>query len=78
MRRALIPALLLLLVVVAPAAGIIDGRLDGNGHPNVGALELPVGFGVPACSGTLISPTVYVTAGHCTNFLESRGSPRRG
>lgn len=62
------------LVVIAPAAAMIGGQPDGNGHPYVGALDLRPIFGAPIpCSGTLISPTVYLTAGHCTNFFESRG-----
>ena len=66
-------ALALVVVVAAPALGIVGGQPDGTGHPSVGALDLrPMGFVVP-CSGTLVSPTVYVTAGHCTNFLESHG-----
>ena len=61
------------LIVAQPAAGIIGGQPDGNGHPYVGALDVrPTGFRIP-CSGTLISPTVYLTAGHCANFFLSRG-----
>ena len=61
------------LVAIAPAAGIIGGQPDGNGHPNVGAVDMrPIGFPLP-CSGTLISPTVFLTAGHCTTFLLSAG-----
>jgi hypothetical protein len=68
-----IAAIALAVMAADPAAAIIGGQPDGNGHPNVGALDLrPIGFAIP-CSGTLISPTVYVTAGHCTNFLESKG-----
>jgi hypothetical protein len=72
--RPLVLAVMVVAVITAdPAAAIIGGRPDGNRHPNVGALDLrPIGFAIP-CSGTLISPTVYVTAGHCTNFLESNG-----
>jgi hypothetical protein len=77
LRRRYRPLVLVVMVVAVitadPAAAIIGGQPDGNGHPNVGALDLrPIGFPIP-CSGTLISPTVYVTAGHCTNFLESNG-----
>jgi hypothetical protein len=69
----LIAAITLAVITANPAAAIIGGQPDGNRHPNVGALDLrPIGFPIP-CSGTLVSPTVYVTAGHCTNFLESRG-----
>lgn len=55
-----------------PYAGTVhavtDGVPDGNGHPHVGLLVFDVG-GVPAwrCSGTLLSPTVLLTAGHCTD-----------
>lgn len=43
------------------------GELDGNDHPYVGLLLFDVD-GQPAyrCSGTLLSPTVLLTAGHCT------------
>jgi hypothetical protein len=69
----LIAAIALAVITADPAAAIIGGQPDGNRHPNVGALDLrPIGFAIP-CSGTLVSPTVYVTAGHCTNFLESNG-----
>jgi hypothetical protein len=69
----IIAAIALAVIAADPAAAIIGGQPDGNRHPNVGALDLrPIGFPIP-CSGTLISPTVYVTAGHCTNFLESKG-----
>ena len=61
-------ALVLLgLGAAAPAGAITDGVPDGDAHPEVGLMVAYVD-GVPSwrCSGTLISPTVYVTAGHCT------------
>jgi len=46
---------------------VTNGELDGDGHPHVGLLIFDE-EGEPAwrCSGTLISPTVMITAGHCT------------
>jgi len=58
----------LVLGTVNLAGAVTDGELDGNRHPHVVLLLMEVG-GAPAfrCSGTLISPTVLLTAGHCTN-----------
>jgi secreted trypsin-like serine protease len=46
---------------------ITNGQLDGNGHPGVVLLLMEVA-GQPAfrCSASLLSPTVVLTAGHCT------------
>ena len=44
------------------------GELDGNRHPYVGLLVAQDAEGNPLwrCSGTLLSPTLFLTAGHCT------------
>lgn len=69
-RRLTLLVVVLALVAVAIPVGAITkgGTLDGEDHPYVGLSVHDVG-GNPAwrCSGSLISPTVYVTAGHCTN-----------
>jgi hypothetical protein len=49
---------------------------DGNGHPNVGAFLLPRltdGSLRIICSGTLVTPRVFLTASHCTVFALSQG-----
>lgn len=49
-----------------PAAAITYGVLDGGRHPQTGALVGRFSSGTyPYCSGTLISPTVFLTAAHC-------------
>jgi V8-like Glu-specific endopeptidase len=60
--------LVLVLSAVSIASAVTDGELDGDGHPHVVLLLMEVG-GEPAyrCSATLLSPTVVLTAGHCTS-----------
>jgi secreted trypsin-like serine protease len=66
-----------LVVGALPASGITFGTLDGNQHPSTGALLADWDPDSPGpdvlCTGTLISSTVFLTAGHCTDFLESEG-----
>src|SRR5215213_11179425 len=70
MRRNLVVliALAALLLVVAPAHAITYGQPDGSQHPNVGGLVAARAYSDGTwlyCSGTLISPTVFLTAAHC-------------
>lgn len=76
-RIAALAALLSLALAAGPAAAITRGGIDDAGeHPMVGQLlfyvpDAPNGIypdpgGWFSCSGTLVSATVVVTAGHCT------------
>jgi len=60
--------LVLSLGIVATVSAITDGELDGEGHPFVGLMVALDENDDPLwrCSGTLLSPTVFLTAGHCT------------
>lgn len=57
----------LLLVVAIPASAVTYGEPDGDGHPYVGLVLFydESGEYLWRCSGTLLSPTVFMTAGHC-------------
>jgi secreted trypsin-like serine protease len=62
------------LAVTQPAGAITKGgEPDGEDHPYVGLMVADDADGNPMwrCSGTLISPTVYVTAGHCTDGADT-------
>jgi V8-like Glu-specific endopeptidase len=65
---AVLSVLVILAMAVSPVAAVTDGELDGNGHPYVGLMVAQDEDGNPLwrCSGTLISPTLFLTAGHCT------------
>jgi len=58
----MIAALAVALVTVSTAAAITGGGVDGDAHPYVGALVVN---GSVECSGVLVAPTVFATAGHC-------------
>jgi hypothetical protein len=69
-RKALLVALTLAtciagLVAASPAGAITDGTRD-TVHTNVGLVRFTTADGRFRCSGTLISQTVVLTAGHCT------------
>jgi V8-like Glu-specific endopeptidase len=63
-----ISVIAILMIAVGPVGAITDGELDGNSHPYVGLMVADDADGNPLwrCSGTLLSPTIFLTAGHCT------------
>jgi hypothetical protein len=61
----------LLLVVALPVFAITYGVPDGNAHPFVGSEVIRLdGNLYQVCSGTLIYSNVFLTASHCTSFLD--------
>jgi len=51
---------------IPPANASTGGPPDGELHPSVGLLLFYDADGRFRCSGTLVSPTVLLTAAHCT------------
>jgi len=54
------------VAITAQPAGAITGGQRDEVHTNVGVVRFTTQEGRFRCSGTLISPTVVLTAGHCT------------
>lgn len=54
-------------MTAAPAAAVTGGEADGNRHPNVGLILFYSPDGRFRCSATLVTPTVLLTAAHCTS-----------
>jgi secreted trypsin-like serine protease len=72
-KRSIIALLLvaLSLMVIGPATAIVYGEPDDGRHPYVGAFVVEDdGEFERICSGSLISSTVFLTAGHCTAAAE--------
>ena len=70
LRRALMAfglATFLTAGTAVAASAITGGELDGDGHPNVALIAFYTGAGRSRCTATLVSPTVLVTAAHCTD-----------
>jgi hypothetical protein len=70
MRKTIVAttAIALVLAFSGTSSAVVYGEPDGNAHPNVGALLAPQAYSDgtwATCSGTLISPTVFLTAAHC-------------
>src|SRR5215210_171602 len=61
---------LAVLLASGVAQAIINGQPDRNAHPYVGMVYNDKGL----CSGTLISPRVFLTAAHCTEVFKQGDS----
>ena len=71
MRRrllALVAAVSVVVGIAAPVEAVRNGQPDNGAHPFVGLVVFYDAGGTPThrCSGTMITSTVLLTAGHCT------------
>ena len=66
-------ALVLVALTALPAGAVPYGEPDGNAHPYVGLVVFFDAAGNPThrCTGALLSATVFLTAGHCTEDAAS-------
>ena len=68
--------LILVLALAGTALAVTNGEPDGGAHPYVGLMVADDVDGNPMwrCTGTLISSTVFLTAGHCTEAPAARAT----
>ena len=71
-------ALAALAAIATPVFAITGNWVDDNEHPFVGLVVFYDASGafIWRCSGSLISPTKFVTAGHCADTAEGAASAR--
>jgi hypothetical protein len=79
-RFAIVAAGTLLVISAIQLGAITFGSVDtANSFANTGAFIVKsptTGQIFPICSGTLISPTVFLTASHCTLYFQSSLAPQ--
>lgn len=68
----LLVTIAVVLALVGTSGAITGGQLDGNGHPNVAMIVFYEPDGRFRCSATLVSPTVLLTAAHCTDGVRGK------
>jgi hypothetical protein len=70
-RLIALTVVLLMLAVAQPAKAITGTFVDDNEHPFVGLAVFydTEGEFLWRCSGTLLTPTVFLTAGHCADTV---------
>ena len=69
LKRLVLSVAAIISASAIPALAITDGgEPDGDRHPYVGLMVAQDAKGTPLwrCSGTLLSPRLFLTAGHCT------------
>jgi trypsin len=67
--RWMLALLALLLLLPASAGAIVNGTFDSGAHPYVGTAVAGDVF----CSGSLVTPTLFITAGHCSAAFAGSG-----
>ena len=74
----LMAIVLALAVMVTPVLAITGNWVEDNGHPYVGLVVYYDANGefIWRCSGSLISPTKVLTAGHCSDTADGAVSAR--
>ena len=68
-----------MLITSSRVNAITYGYVDSkNTYSNVGAfiVKSPTGEIYPICTGTLITPNVFLTASHCTQYFTSELAPQ--
>ena len=66
MKKLALAASLTVVCAAAAVQAVTFGKPDGNRHPYVGTILFQTPSGYFSCSATLMSSTVLLAAGHCT------------